>query len=100
MKQVASHFLKDGKRVLVIGGKPMTFGVLRKNHTNHFRKALKSSLIYLQENCGVMLVVDRFEVDDISNLLKKDFRNIECSPYFHGLVKTETNVRENSRANQ
>ena len=58
---VASHFLKQNKRVLVIGAKPMTFGVLRKTHTNQFRKSLKSVLIFLQENCGIMLVVDRFD---------------------------------------
>lgn len=59
LKAVAEHFLKQEKRVLVVGSSPISLGNL-KRHDN----VLPSVMDFLREHCGVFCLAGR-SLDDV-----------------------------------
>ena len=49
------YFLEQGKRVLVVGAKPLSFEECRKKPQKH----VGSLVEFLQQHCGVLFVADR-----------------------------------------
>ena len=49
------YFLEQGKRVLVVGAKPLSFEECRKKP----QKRVGSLVEFLQQHCGVLFVADR-----------------------------------------